>query len=78
VTLKDRFHIGSDTTAMTSPLAAIFIEQGQLRWGSHPPEIFPELTPPMDPGLRGVTLTQLLSHTSGLPGDNTAFGKLLE
>ena len=32
----------------------------------------------MDPGLRQVTLVQLLSHTSGIPSDNEAFGKLLD
>jgi len=32
----------------------------------------------MDAGLRGVTLQQLLSHTSGIPGDNEAFIKLIE
>src|SRR4051812_33342367 len=31
----------------------------------------------MDPGLRRVTLEQLLSHTSGIPSDNDAFGDLL-
>jgi CubicO group peptidase (beta-lactamase class C family) len=31
----------------------------------------------MQAGLRSVTLTQLLSHTGGLPSDNEAFDKLL-
>ena len=34
VTLEDRFHIGSDTKAMTSLLAAMLVEQGKLRWDS--------------------------------------------
>jgi len=69
VTINDRFHIGSDTKAMTALLAGMFVEEGKLRWDSRVAEIFPELAPTMDADLRGVTLTQLLSHTSGLPGD---------
>ncbi|MBS0560075.1 MAG: beta-lactamase family protein [Proteobacteria bacterium] len=78
VTPDDRFHIGSDTKAMTSLLAGMFVEQGKLRWDGTVGESFPELAPQMDAGFRRATLTQLLSHTSGLPGDNAAFGKMLE
>ncbi len=78
VTLNDRFHIGSDTKAMTSLVAAMLVEEGQLRWDSTVGEVFPELVGQMDPGLRQVTLVQLLSHTSGIPSDNEAFGKLLD
>jgi CubicO group peptidase (beta-lactamase class C family) len=34
VTHNDRFHIGSDTKAMTSLLAAMMVEAGKLRWDS--------------------------------------------
>ncbi len=77
VTLNDRFHIGSDTKAMTSLVAATYVEEGKLRWDSTVAEVFPELAPKMDPGLRQVTLQQLLSHTSGMPSDNGIFEKLL-
>jgi CubicO group peptidase (beta-lactamase class C family) len=77
VTLGDRFHIGSDTKAMTSLLAATFVEEGKLRWDSALGEVFPELAATMDARLRGVTLTQLLSHISGIPSDNQEFGDLL-
>lgn len=77
VTLQDRFHIGSDTKAMTALLAAMFIEQGKLHWDSTVGEQFPELVATMNPDLRGVTLQQLLSHTSGMPSDNDEFWKLL-
>lgn len=76
VTIDDRFHIGSDTKAMTSLLAAIFIEQGNLRWDSTVGEAFPELTATTDPGMKDVLLEQLLSHTSGLPSDTEADWKL--
>ncbi|HEY6433218.1 MAG TPA: serine hydrolase domain-containing protein [Acetobacteraceae bacterium] len=73
VSIDDRFHIGSDTKAMTALLGAMLIEAGKLRWDSKVAESFPELAGTMTPELRGVTLERLLSHTSGLPSDNQAF-----
>ncbi|HOV87652.1 MAG TPA: serine hydrolase domain-containing protein [Syntrophobacteraceae bacterium] len=70
VTLQDRFHIGSDTKAMTALMAAMLVEEGKLRWDTAVAEVFPELAEEMDPRLRRVTLEQLLSHTSGIPKDN--------
>jgi CubicO group peptidase (beta-lactamase class C family) len=78
VTIHDRFHLGSDTKAMTALLAAMFVEEGKLRWDSTIAEVFPELADTMDLGLRDVTLVQLLSHTGGLPSDNETFGKLID
>jgi CubicO group peptidase (beta-lactamase class C family) len=78
VTVNDRFHLGSDTKAMTALLAAMLVEAEKLRWDSTVAEVFPELADKMDSGLKGVTLEQLLSHTSGIPGDNKAFKELLE
>jgi CubicO group peptidase (beta-lactamase class C family) len=78
VAITDRFHIGSDTKAMTALIAATFVEQGKLRWDSTVGEVFPELAATMGARLRGVTLQQLLSHTSGIPGDNDAFITLIE
>ncbi len=76
VTIHDRFHIGSDTKAMTALLAAMLVEEGKLRWDSTPAETFPELVEKMDPGLRRVTLEQLLSHTSGIPSDTEEIFKV--
>src|SRR5262249_37090706 len=73
VTLNDRFHLGSDTKAMTALLAATFVEAGKLRWESTMADVFPELAAKMDSGLRRVTLVQFLSHTSGVPSDNAVF-----
>ena len=78
VAVNDRFHLGSDTKAMTALLAAMFVEAGQLRWDATIAEVFPALAEKMDPGLRRVMLTQLLSHTSGIPSDNDVFGELIE
>ncbi len=76
VTLNDRFHLGSDTKAMTALLAAMLVEEGKLRWNTTIREVFPELAEKMDPALGGVTLEQLLSHTSGIPTDNEDIFKL--
>ncbi|CAN5453147.1 hypothetical protein BH11PSE11_BH11PSE11_02770 [soil metagenome] len=77
VTLDDRFHIGSDTKAMTALLCAILVDEGKLRWTSTVADIFPELAKTMDAGLKKATLEQLLSHTSGLPTDTDAVWDLI-
>ena len=43
VAVTDRFHIGSNTKAMTSLLAGMLVEEGALRWDSTAEEIFPGL-----------------------------------
>ncbi len=78
VTINDPFHIGSDTKAMTALLAAIMVEEGKMNWHSTIAEIFPEIADKMDSKVRAVTLEQLLSHTSGMPGDNDDFCNLLK
>jgi CubicO group peptidase (beta-lactamase class C family) len=78
VTVNDRFHLGSDTKAMTALLAAMLVEEGKLQWDSTPADVFPELADKMDPGLRRVTLEQLLSHTSGILHDNQMFADLID
>jgi CubicO group peptidase (beta-lactamase class C family) len=78
VTINDRFHLGSDTKAMTALLAAIMVEEGKLNWHSTIAEVFPEIADKMDPGVRKVTLEQLLSHTSGMPADNEDFVNLFK
>jgi CubicO group peptidase (beta-lactamase class C family) len=70
VTINDRFHIGSDTKAMTSLLAGMLVEEGKLRWNTTVGEIYPELADKMSKGVKDITLEQLLSHTSGIPGDS--------
>lgn len=77
VTLEDRFHIGSDTKAMTAVLVAMLVEQGRLRWDATVADVFPELTGRMAPQVGGIRLDQLLSHASGIPGDNEAQDRLL-
>jgi CubicO group peptidase (beta-lactamase class C family) len=75
----DRFHIGSNTKAMTALLTAILVKEGKLRWDSQLKDIFPELEKTMTPGMGSITIEQLLSHTSGMPGDKEPlFANLFE
>src|SRR5918911_527696 len=46
VMIEDRFHIGSDTKAMTALIAAMLVEGGKIRWTSTVGEVFPELAAP--------------------------------
>ena len=70
VSPSDRFHIGSNTKAITSLLAAMYVREGKLRWDSRLDEIFPELKKTMTAGMDSITLEQLLSHSSGMPPDD--------
>jgi len=69
VTIDDRFHIGSDTKAMTATLAGMMVDEGRLRWDSTIGEVLGDKVRGMNPTLAAVTLEQLLSHTSGIPTD---------
>ncbi len=77
VTVNDRFHLGSDTKAMTATVIGMLVEAGKLRWDSTPLEVFPELAAAFDEGVKPVTLEQLLSHTSGVSPDDDTFDKVL-
>jgi CubicO group peptidase (beta-lactamase class C family) len=79
VTLNDRFHIGSDTKAMTATLCAMLVEEGKLSWDRTLVQAFPELKSKMHEQYRNVTLEQLLTHRAGMPGDilkDEVWGKL--
>jgi CubicO group peptidase (beta-lactamase class C family) len=72
VTIDDQFHIGSCTKSMTATLAAMFIEEGKLRWDSTIAEVFPELKGKMDKQYEIVTAEQLLTQRGGVPGQPPA------
>ncbi|MDD5205531.1 MAG: serine hydrolase [Desulfobacterales bacterium] len=78
VTLSDRFHLGSDTKAMTSLLAAMLVEDGRLPWDATVGGVFPEVADSMDPDFRRITLQQLLTHTSGIPSDDQNLFEVLK
>lgn len=66
VTVRDKFHLGSNGKAMTATLMAMLIEKGKLRWDSTVSETLPKLAKAMHPDNRNITITQLLQHRSGL------------
>lgn len=67
VTLDDKWHLGSDTKAMTATLIARLVEQGYLRYEETMARIFPGVAARMSPEFHAATVAQLLSHTAGLP-----------
>ncbi|MFT3730329.1 MAG: serine hydrolase domain-containing protein [Hyphomicrobium sp.] len=75
-TIEDRFHLGSDTKAMTATLAGMMVEEGKLRWNSTIGEVLGQDLPALRPKFAAITLAQLLSHTSGISPDNDEIGKL--
>lgn len=68
-TVDDLWHIGSNTKAMTSTVAAIAVEAGKLGWETSLAEVFPGVRGLDRSPLAGATLTHLLSHWSGLPAN---------
>jgi D-alanyl-D-alanine carboxypeptidase len=67
VTIRDRWHIGSDSKAFTATLIARLVEKGAMSFDDTLSAAFPAFVKEMDPQYRAVTVTQLLSHTAGLP-----------
>ena len=68
-TVYDKWHLGSDTKAMTAVLIAALVEQGRLKWETTIEEVFPELAPSMSPAFKKINLLELLSHRAGLAAD---------
>lgn len=69
VTLDDRFHLGSNTKAMTALLAGMLVDEGVLRWDSRVGEVLGDAVPGLSDSLADATLEQLLSHAGGVPSD---------
>src|SRR5262249_30096169 len=66
-TIDDKWHLGSDTKAMTAVIMATLVERGKLTWETTIGQIFPEqLTAAFPVEFRAITVMQLLSHHSGL------------
>ena len=68
-TIDDKWHLGSNTKAMTAVIVATLVERGRLSWETNIGQIFPELSETFPEKFRAVTVTQLLSHHAGLPAD---------
>lgn len=68
VTPADKFHIGSCTKAMTATLCAMLVEEGKLKWDTTVAAAFPDAKY-LHADYRDVTLSQLLHHRGGVPGE---------
>ena len=69
VEIDDRWHLGSDTKAMTATVAAMLVEDGTIGWDTTVVDAFPTFADRIDPAFAEVTLVHLLTHRSGLTGD---------
>jgi CubicO group peptidase (beta-lactamase class C family) len=79
IATADRFHISSDTKALTAMLCGILVDEGKLKWDQTLGETFPELKKSMHRKYQAVTLEQLLTHRGGAPGEiekDELWGKL--
>lgn len=65
-TLNDRFHIGSNTKAMTVFIIAKYVEKGKLKWDTKFFDLFPKWIDKSKSEYKNITLTDLLSHRAGI------------
>ena len=56
VTIGDRFHLGSDTKAMTATLAGMMVDEGKLQWTSTIGDVLGAALPGLNRQLAAVTL----------------------
>ncbi len=63
-----RFAIGSTTKAMTSASLAMLVDEGKIHWDDHVTNYIPELQLYDPYATRELTIRDLLTHRSGLPG----------
>jgi CubicO group peptidase (beta-lactamase class C family) len=66
VTVDDKWHIGSDTKAMTATMIARLVEMGKLNWSTTISQVFPELKGKISSEYDSVTVEMLLCHRAGL------------
>lgn len=66
VTTADRWHLGSNTKAMTATLIGIYVDRGTLKWTDTVSTLFAGWK--IDPGYAQVTIDQLIRHVGGAPG----------
>jgi CubicO group peptidase (beta-lactamase class C family) len=67
LTTSDKFHLGSNSKAMTATLAALMVQEGQVTWAETLPALFPKIE--IAEGYLDVTLVHLLTHRAGLTGN---------
>lgn len=70
VTTADRWHIGSNTKAITGVLAGLAVQAGVVAWNRTVETGLADLSATMRAEYRAVTITELLSHVSGVINSN--------
>jgi len=69
--ISDRFHIGTNTFAFTSWIAAKLVAAGKIKYTTTYTEVFPQNKNKVQPEFKNLALKDLLSNTGGLaPYDN--------
>jgi D-alanyl-D-alanine carboxypeptidase len=62
----DRWHLGSDTKAMTATLLAVLVQKGIVGWDMTVKEAFPEWAQTMKDMFKYVNFNWLMAHRSGI------------
>jgi CubicO group peptidase (beta-lactamase class C family) len=68
VTEHTRFAIGSTTKAMTTAALAMLVDEGKLHWDDRVIDYLPDFRLYDSYATREITIRDLLTHRSGLPG----------
>ncbi|PZP40533.1 MAG: hypothetical protein DI598_19275, partial [Pseudopedobacter saltans] len=71
----DRFHIGSNTKAITSFIAALLVEQGKIKWNTKIFDLLPELKQKSQKEYHDITLQDLLTFRGKLAAYTYTFDK---
>ncbi len=69
VTREDKWHLGSNTKAMTALLLGIYVDRGTIRWTDTIGQLIGPSGTKIDPGWKDVTLDQLVRHEGGAPAE---------
>lgn len=62
----DRWHLGSDTKAMTATLVGVLAQKGAISWDLTMPQAFPEWSQTMKNRFKEASLERLMAHRSGI------------
>ncbi len=73
ITLTSRYHLGGNTTAFTSFIAAQLVLKGKIKWNTKLADLFSDIIKPARPAYQNVTLADVLAQSTGLPSYNSVF-----
>lgn len=65
ISVKDAWHLGSNTKALTALLYARLVEKGETSWGRSVADLFEGKVETIDPAWGAITVEDLLAHRSG-------------